>query len=74
MLMPLELVFLVTGAKLDSRRGPAKYLKECFPYLTVLNRLSKTMRVRQKDVPYMTAEWKAAIRIKCRSAKKHNKK
>ena len=39
MLMPLELVFLATGAKVDNRRGPAKYLKECFPYLTVLNRL-----------------------------------
>ena len=72
MLMPLELVFLVTGAKLDSRRGPAKYLKECFPYLSVKS--TKTMRVRQKDVPYMTAEWKAAIRIKCRSAKQYNKK
>ena len=33
----------------------------------------KSMRVRKKDIPFMTTEWKAAIRMKHRSAKKYNK-
>lgn len=33
----------------------------------------KSMRVRKRDVPYMTAEWKMAIRRKRRSAKRYNK-
>ena len=31
----------------------------------------KSMRVREKDVPYITAEWKQAIRKKRKFAKRH---
>ena len=33
----------------------------------------KKMRVRKKDVPYMNAEWKEAIRKKRKYAKKFSK-
>ena len=33
----------------------------------------KSMRVREKDVPYITAEWKQAIRMKRKFAKRHKK-
>ena len=33
----------------------------------------KSTRVRKRDVPYMTAEWRMAIRMKRRSAKRYNK-
>ena len=33
----------------------------------------KPMRVRKRNVPYMTAEWKIAIRMKRRSAKRYKK-
>ena len=36
---------------------------ECFPL--------KKMRVRSKDVPYMTTSWKNAIRAKRRAAAKY---
>ncbi len=31
------------------------------------------MRVRERDVPYMTTAWKRAIRVKRRAAKKYEK-
>ena len=34
---------------------------------------TKKMRVRAQDVPYMTKEWKGAIRAKRRAAKKYLK-
>ena len=41
----------------------------------ILNDLApiKTMRVRDKDVPFMTSEWERAIRAKCKATAKFQK-
>jgi len=59
----------------NSVTAEAKYLHWCESFNKVMDKLMpiKPMRVRKRDVPFLTAEWKMAIRMKCRSAKRYNK-